>query len=85
MEKFDPEHQEFIMRLLKQGGANSGDKQRIFDLYKLYIDPTHLNWVDSGCSSCSSSIQRMWSSVKEYILNNGDKFIKIETKNEKNK
>lgn len=62
------EQREFVLRLLKVGGAGTADKAYIFELYKLYIDPTHLSWTDSSCNSCSSSIQMMWQKVKDYIL-----------------
>ena len=65
--KLENGDREFITALLKRGGANSEEKQRIFTLYKKYIDPTHLQYVDSSCSSCSSSILRMWNKLKELL------------------
>ena len=47
---------DFILQLLKKGGATGPEKQQIFQLYKKWIDPTHLSWTDSSCNSCSSSI-----------------------------
>jgi hypothetical protein len=64
------EEKDFVMRLLKAGGAGSEDKQKIFNLYKKYIDATHLSWVDTSCGGCSSSILRMWNLVKDYVMNN---------------
>lgn len=76
------EERDFVMRILKQGGAGSAEKQTIFDLYKKYIDPTHLSWTDTACSSCTSSIQRMWQSVRDYVLS--EKFtIEYETTKKK--
>lgn len=72
--KHEKEHLDFVLRLLKAGGAGYSDKEMIFQLYKKYIDPSHLNWTDTACNSCSSSIQRMWQALKEYTLNNRDKF-----------
>lgn len=84
MEKHLPEHKEFVMKLLKQGGAGTAEKQRIFELYKLYVDPNHMTWTDTSCNSCSSSIQMMWTKLKDYVFNNGILFEpKKETKNEK--
>ena len=84
MEKYLPEHREFVLKLLKAGGAGSSEKQRIFELYKLYIDPNHLTWTDTSCNSCSSSILMMWSKLKDYVLNNSTLFEpKNDTKNEK--
>jgi hypothetical protein len=36
----------------------------------------HLNWTDSSCASCSSSILRMWDKVKEYVTKNSHLFTK---------
>lgn len=58
---------DFILELLKRGGANREEKQKIFELYKKYIDPTHLTYQDSPCSSCTSSILRMWNKLKELL------------------
>jgi hypothetical protein len=73
---FEKEHLEFVNKLLKQGGAGAAEKQEIFKLYKTYIDPMHLNWTDSSCASCSSSILRMWDKVKEYVTKNSHLFTK---------
>ena len=72
--KYPKEHLDFVLQLLKSGGAGTIEKQKIFELYKLYVDPTHQSWTDTSCLSCSSSIQRMWSSLKEFVLNNQNKF-----------
>lgn len=74
------EERDFILRLLRQGGAGPAEKETIFQIYKKYIDPNHLTWVDSACSSCSSSIQRIWAATKDYIL--GENFI-IDNENKK--
>jgi len=66
---------QFVMKMLKQGGAGASEKQEIFRLYKKYIDPAHLQFIDSNCSSCSSSIQMMWTKLKEYVTQNSGKFI----------
>lgn len=77
MKKLYPkDHYEFVLKLLKQGGAGPAEKQKIFELYKLYIDPNHINWTDSSCTSCSSSILMMWNKLKDFTLNNNDKFEK---------
>ena len=64
------EEKDFVIKLLKQGGAGTEEKKRIFELYKTFIDPTHLSWVDTACGSCSSSILRMWNAVKDYVMAN---------------
>lgn len=64
------EEKEFVLRLLKQGGAGPAEKQTIFELYKKYIDPNHLSWTDTSCNSCSSSILMMWNAVRDYVIEN---------------
>lgn len=73
---FKKEYYDFVMRLLKQGGANPAEKQEIFRLYKLFIDPTHKQFTDTGCASCTSSIQLMWTKLKTFVIENKEKFIK---------
>jgi tRNA uridine 5-carbamoylmethylation protein Kti12 len=62
------EERDFVMKLLKAGGAGPSEKETIFQLYKKYLEPNHLSWTDSACSSCSSSIQLMWTKVRDFIL-----------------
>lgn len=73
---FKKEYYVFVMKLLKAGGCTSEEKEEIFRLYKIFIDPTHKQFIDTGCASCSSSIQMMWSKLKLFIIENKDKFIK---------
>lgn len=73
---FKKSYYDFVMGLLKKGGANPAEKQEIFRLYKLFIDPTHAQFIDTGCSSCTSSIQVMWTKLKDYIITNKNKFVK---------
>ena len=72
---YKKEHLEFVNKLLKAGGAGPEEKQEIFRLYKLYIDPNHLNWIDSSCNSCSSSILGMWNKLRDFVTANSKKFI----------
>jgi hypothetical protein len=66
---------QFIHKILKEGGAAYDDKQMIFLLYKKYIDPTIVTFDASACTSCGSSLNRMWHEIKDYILSNADKFV----------
>lgn len=67
---------EFIERVISQGGANSQDKERIFELYKKYIEPNHKRWVDTNCASCSSSIMgQIWGKTRDFILKNRESFV----------
>lgn len=69
------EHDFYIGILRKGCKAGASDRQTIFDLYKKYIDPLHLHYQDSSCSSCASSILNIWNKLKEFMDRNGNLFV----------
>lgn len=72
---YKKEHLEFVNKILKTG-ATPDEKNRIHELYKIYVDPNHLYWSDSSCASCTGSILSIWNKLRDYVTSNSQKFTK---------
>lgn len=68
--EYNKEDYDFIQEVLKGKGIRSQDKERIYNLYKKYIQPD----LVSSCSGCGE-ISVLFRKLKEFMFNNQNKFI----------